>query len=274
MYKLIACDVDGTLLDGSFNATKADKDAIAKAQERGVIFSLCSGRSYKSLKEIARDLGVNTKNNYIIGFNGGVIYDFENECIVKQQGLDINAGIRAIEIFDEIRPHNVEIVIYTDAEHVIYEKGAEYAPVYQETSKCDWTSTDNLLETAQNIDAIVKIIFLGENSDLRQFDEKLAGKLGDKTYTLFTADYMLEVTPIASTKAGGVRWLCQRHNIDISEVICIGDNYNDISMIKEAGLGVAVANAVDAAKEAADYITKNDCSNGAVAEVINKFILL
>ena len=272
MYKLIACDVDGTLLDSSFAATKEDKDAIRVAQEKGIVVSLCSGRSYKSLKAIAEDLGINPKNNYIIGFNGGVVYDYENERVVKQEELNRNAGIKAIEIFKEAQ-RDVEIVIYTDGENVLYETDAQHAPVYQKISKCDWKSTDNLLETAKNLDTIVKIIFLGENKDLKRFNMELEGKLGSETYTVFTAEYMLEVTPIVSTKANGVKWLCQKHGIDISEAICIGDNYNDISMIKAAGLGVAVANAVDAAKEVADYVTKNDCSNGAVAEVINKFVL-
>jgi Cof subfamily protein (haloacid dehalogenase superfamily) len=272
LYKLIACDVDGTLLDSSFTATNIDKDAIARAQDKGIIFSLCSGRSYKSLKTIAQDLGVRSKGNYIVGFNGGVVYDFENLCILKQDYLDKNAGIRAMEIFKEAA-RNIEIVVYVDAEHILYEKGAEYAPTYQETSKCDWQDVEDIIEAVRNLDTLAKVIFLGENSDLKRSDQELADKLGEKTCTLFTAEYMVEVTPTASTKAGGVKWLCQKHGIDISEVICIGDNYNDISMIKAAGLGVAVANAVDAAKEVADYVTKNDCANGAVAEVISKFVL-
>ena len=274
MYKLIACDVDGTLLDGSFTAREADRDAIRKAQEKGIIFSLCSGRSYMSLKGIAEDLGISTKNNYIIGFNGGVVYDVENSRVVKQEKLDKNAAMKAIEIFKKAqRTPSVEIVVYADAENVLFEDDAKYAHIYQQTSKANWTSTGNLLEAASGLNNMVKIIFLGENADLVRFNEELTGKLGDDAYTVFTAEYMLEVTPVVSTKASGVQWLCDRHGIDISEVICIGDNYNDISMIKAAGLGVAVANGVDAAKEIADYVTKNDCTNGAVAEVINKFIL-
>ena len=272
MYKLIACDVDGTLLDSSFTAKKADIDAISKVQEKGIMFSLCSGRSYKSLKTIAKDLGVRAKGNYIVGFNGGVVYDFYNECVLLQENLDKAAAIKAIEIFKKV-PRDIEIVVYINGEHVLYEKGAEYAPVYQETSKCDWNSTDNIIETAKNLDVMVKIIFLGERRDLVRFEKELAGNLGNEVYTIFSAEYMMEVTPVASTKATGVKWLCEKFGIDISEVICIGDNYNDLSMIKAAGLGVAVANAVDAAKEIADYVTKNDCSNGAVAEVISKFVL-
>jgi len=272
MYKLIACDVDGTLLDDSFVTTKADRDAIAKAQEKGIIFSICSGRSYKSLKIIAEELGIKAKGNYIIGFNGGVVYDTENERAVKKENLNKDAGMKAVEIFKRI-PRNVEIVIYADAENVLYEEGAEYAPVYREISKCDWKSTDDIIQAAKNLDSMAKIIFLGENADLVAFEKELSGNIGDEAYALFTTEYMMEVTPATSTKANGVKWLCEKFGIDISEVICIGDNYNDLSMIKQAGLGVAVANAVDAAKEIADYITENDCSNGAVAEVINKFVL-
>ena len=272
MYKLIACDVDGTLLDSSFTAKQIDKDAILKVQEKGIIFALCSGRSYKSLKTIAKDLGVWEKGNHIVGFNGGIIYDMEKSRIVRQENLDKNAGVKTIEFFKQM-PRNIEIVIYTDAEHVLYERHAKYAPVYQKTSECEWLDAEDILKATRNLNSIGKIIFLGENRDLKLFEQELAGTLGEETCTIFTAEYMLEVSPTSSTKGNGVKWLCQNYNIDISEVICIGDNYNDISMIKEAGLGVAVANAVNAAKEAADYITKNDCRNGAVAEVITKFVL-
>jgi len=274
MYKLIACDVDGTLLDSDFAATDIDKEAIKLAQEAGVIFTLCSGRSYKSLTGFAEELGVWPKGNYIIGFNGGAIYDYENKRAVRQQNLDHVAGLRSVELFKRVpRKGQIEIVVYTDAESIMYEKGAEYAPTYQETSKCNWHEAEDIVKATAKAGSLAKIIFLGENHNLQQLESELAGKLGDHTGTLFTAEYMLEVTPHLSTKANGVKWLCEKHGIDISETICIGDNHNDISMIRAAGLGVAVANAVDAAKDAADYITINNNKNGAVAEVISKFIL-
>jgi len=272
MYKLIACDVDATLFDGSFVFPKANIEAIAKAQEKGVIFTLCSGRSYKSLKMFAKELGIKPEGCHIVGFNGGVIYDFENSVVVKQENLDKEAGVRVVKAFKQVS-RNIEIVIYTDGEHVLFEKGAEYAPIYQETSRCDWQETEDIVSAAKGLETIVKIIFLGENNDLAELQKEIAPQLGDETCTFFSANYMLEVSPVISSKGNGVKWLCEKYGIDISEVISIGDNHNDLSMIKAAGLGVAVANAVDAAKEIADYVTENDCMNGAVAEVINKFIL-
>jgi len=272
MYKLIACDVDGTLFDGSFVFSKANIEAVAKAQEKGVIFVLCSGRSYVSLKEFAKDLGIKPEENYIVGFNGGIIYDFENSVVVKQENLDKDAGMGIVKVFKEM-PRNIEIVVYENGEHVLYEKGAQYAPIYQKTSRCSWEDTEDIVSATESLDTIAKIIFLGENGDLLALEKDIAGQMGDTTCTFFSASYMLETSPIISNKGNGVKWLCERYGIDISEVICIGDNYNDLSMIKAAGLGVAVANAVDAVKEAADYVTENTCSNGAVAEVINKFVL-
>ncbi|MCL2376657.1 MAG: Cof-type HAD-IIB family hydrolase [Defluviitaleaceae bacterium] len=272
MYKLIACDVDGTLFDSSFVFPKANIDAIAKAQEKGVIFALCSGRSYKSLKAFAKELGIKPEGSHIIGFNGSVIYDFENSVVVKQENLDKDVGVRIVKAFKEV-PRDIEIVIYIDGEHVLFEKGAQYAPIYQETSKCDWQDTEDIVSAVEELNSIAKIIFLGENSDLVKLEKEIEGHLGDETSTIFSASYMLETSPNISSKGNGVKWLCEKYNIDMSEVICIGDNHNDLSMIKAAGLGVAVANAVDAAKEIADYVTENDCMNGAVAEVINKFIL-
>ncbi|MCL2573901.1 MAG: Cof-type HAD-IIB family hydrolase [Defluviitaleaceae bacterium] len=272
MYKLIACDVDGTLMNLDFKVNSDDRNAIMKAQEKGVIVTLCSGRSYRSLKGFAAELGIPPKGSYLVGFNGGTIYDYENLDVVKQEVLDKDAGLKAVEIFKS-RGRGVEIVVYINGECILHETDAEYAIKYQKTSQCDWQNTDDIVETAKNLEAMIKIIFIGENSDLKELEAELDGQLGETTDTIFTADYMLEVSPAVCTKANGVKWLCQKYGIDMSEVICIGDNHNDISMLSEAGLGVAVANAVDAARAIADYVTINDCTNGAVAEVIDKFIL-
>jgi len=272
MYKLIACDVDGTLLGSNFKATKADIEAIAEVQERGIIFSLCSGRSYKSLKIIAQDLGIKTKGNYIIGFNGGIIYDMFNSGIVKQDNLEKSIFMQIIQVFKQTQ-RNFEMVIYVDGEHVLFESGLKYAHIYQKTSRCNWTETEDILAETGKLDAVAKIIFIGENSALKPFETELSGHLGNEANVFFASDCLLETSPAESTKGNGVKWLCQKHGIDLSQVVAIGDNYNDLSMIKQAGLGVAVANAVPAAKEIADYITENDNTRGAVAEVINKFVL-
>ncbi|MDR2940336.1 MAG: HAD-IIB family hydrolase [Clostridiales bacterium] len=89
----------------------------------------------------------------------------------------------------------------------------------------------------------------------------------------FSAPILLEFTNLEVSKGVGVKFVSDLLHIDLKDVIAVGDNQNDVPMIKATGLGVAVSNAVDELKEAADYITKNDCDHGAIKEVIEKFIL-
>ncbi|MCL2396468.1 MAG: Cof-type HAD-IIB family hydrolase [Defluviitaleaceae bacterium] len=272
MYKLIACDMDGTLLDDSFTLSQIDKDAITKARDAGIIFTLCSGRSYKSLRVFAQELGIITRGSYIIGFNGGIIYDPYDGVVVRKDDLPKDVAVEIVKLY-KAAALDMEIVIYLDGERVLFEKNAVYAHKYQRISNVDWLETTDIVSAARELESIAKIIFIGENSTLKTFEKELEDAFGRDVGICFSAEYLLEAGPKGRSKGDGIMWLCQKLGINPAEVIAIGDNYNDISMIKQAGLGVAVANAVDAAKEVADYVTARDCSNGAVAEVIEKFVL-
>jgi len=274
MYKLIVCDADGTLLDGNFKISQIDKDAIKRAQDIGVKVSLCSGRSYKSLRNFAKELAINPKDNYIIGFNGGLVYDMQAEEVVHEVTLDKEAALDVIRCYLSFRlKSEVEIVVHVDGEKALIEKTSEYTLKYQATAKNECVEASDILAAVGNLNSISKIAFIGLNENLKLLERDLNLACIKDAAIFFTAEYLLEAGPTTCCKGDGLLWLCGKYGISPAETIAIGDNYNDLSMIEAAGLGVAVANAVEAVKDAADYATENDCKNGAVAEVINKFVL-
>ena len=272
MYRLIACDVDGTLLDENFAISQIDKSAIKKAQEKDIKVFLCSGRSYKSLTGIAKELGIDSKGNYIIGFNGAIVYDMQNEKIVNEETLDKDI---AVDIVKKYKEHSlkIEIVVYVDGENVLMEEGAVYSHKYQATSKTEFSIVNDILSATKSLKSISKIIFIGENQDLKVLESSLFAAFGDIAAVFLSAQYLLEVGPKECSKGKALEWICKQLDVSVSETIAIGDNYNDISMIQTAGLGAVVANAVDEAKKIADYVAEKDCASGGVAEIIHKFAL-
>ena len=121
---------------------------------------------------------------------------------------------------------------------------------------------------------VSKVIIIGDNEELKKVEnEVMTTNIKNEMTTFFSADILYEFNPIGIDKGTGLKELSKILNINIEETIAIGDNYNDLSMIKAAGLGVCCVNGENGVKDFADYITKADNNQGAVAEVINKFIL-
>jgi len=270
LYKLIASDVDGTLLGLDFTLHPNNKPAIANALQKGVLFCLCSGRSYKSLKTIHEILEL-PRDGYIIAFNGGVVYDVQADSVIYEEFLGLSLGLEVIEIFKR-KPREAEMFIYVDFESVLVEEHTQLTDVYAKISEIDMTESMDIVVGIRKWGNAIKIIFMAQNNVLQKLQIELADILGGKVDISFSSEYLLEVGSINCSKGNALKWLCDKLNIDLSQTITIGDNYNDITMIKVAGLGVAVYNAVDGLKSIAGYITEKTSAQGAVAEVIEKFV--
>ena len=119
---------------------------------------------------------------------------------------------------------------------------------------------------------IVKAIYMNTDYDyLKKIQAQITDLTGDMDVS-FSSNRYMEFNRKGVSKGKGLHKLADLLGVDIKDTIAIGDNYNDLSMIKEAGLGIGVANTVEAMKKECDYITKADCDHSAIAEVINRFI--
>lgn len=263
-YKILASDFDGTLAGEGSVIPELNKEKIKMLPEKGVHFVLCSGRSHMSSLPYLRALDL--KDTYGISFNGGVIYKVDNLEIIYDKRLENEIGQKLIE---SSRKYNIYPVIYVGTEMSILKEDKKELSFYVEHVGLE----PNMLDHPSDIKAdYSKILFSGDIDCLRKFyEDKIAE---NEDYNIFFSNpILLEVTHKDVSKGNALKALAEYLNVDMKDTIAIGDNFNDISMIQQAGLGVCVENGEEDVKKIADYVTNSSSGNGAVAEVIDRFIL-
>ncbi len=270
MYQLILSDLDETLLV-NHHVPEYNQKAIEKLKEKNVKFVPATGRAYNMIPEILKEIGTYEESGqYSICYNGGLIVENKNNHILRFEGLSFE---ETKAIFDAGKDLDVCVMIFTlDCCYIFHadpdevaRKTAQKAP-FQVVEEYD-------MEFIRG-QKIAKIIY-----EKRDMDYLLAigDQLKDMAEGRFALSYSsyryLEFNPIGVSKGAALNWLAEYLNINISKTIAIGDNYNDISMIEAAGLGVCVAGGDEFVKGIADYVTEVDYDQGAVKEVIDKFVL-
>jgi len=245
-YKLLALDMDGTLLNEQTEISEENEYWINKALDAGVTVSFSTGRGFPSALPYAEQLKLDTP---MITVNGSEIWH---------------------------RPHELHKRTLLDSEHV--RRLHELALAYEEPWFWAYTTQriynkESWIETPGDYEGYQWLKF-GYYTE----DDAARGKILQEvqSWDLFeitnSSPWNIELNPKGISKASGLRELCGLMGIDMSEVVAVGDSLNDIAAIREAGLGIAMGNAQDAVKEAADAVTATNDEHG-VAEVIKQYIL-
>ena len=247
-----------------------NKKAISQALERGIQVSLCSGRSFESMFYFEEELGLLDEGRYGICFNGAIIYQTHDRAIISEQPLDLSLAQR---IITALRPLQEHIMLYNRTLLMAEEKTgwiSEYLKRIKIPLNIVPSFEQYLLQLQKPVS---KVIAVGEHESLVKTKEALDMLFAGQCNIFFSANELLEFTAPGATKGTALTNLAKMLGIPMSEVIAIGDQCNDLDMLRCAGLGVAVANAADEAKDAADYITISNNEAGALWEVFEKFIL-
>lgn len=271
-YKMVVMDMDYTLLPKDKQITKRSREALAKAMEKGVKVVLATGRIYTSARVYAKLIGIHTP---IIASNGAIIREeITNDTIYK--------SILPDEMIKEMvrlcRQEGLYCHLYT-MKTVYTEKIANISKSYEkwnatlkDEEKIDIQVLSDIEEVIQKEKGnILKAVVVDEDSEkiMRIRNEIL--ETGKVSVSQSLKDN-LEVMNYGVSKGNSVKILSEIYGIEREEIIAMGDNENDISMIEYAGLGVAMANAEECLIQRADYIT-DSCEEDGVAKVIEKFIL-
>lgn len=270
-YKLIACDLDETLLNDHKNIGEKTQKAITKIQQLDIKFVPATGRGYRSVKQTLKQIGTwDQRNQYVISYNGSVVVENYHQQIIKKTLLSFD---KIEKLFQIGLRFQVPMHIYTmdqvfvfrpDADEINYlDRGGANYQIFEQP-KIDFLRDQPL----------VKILYKDLNrSKLVQIYRDIPQNLLNKISATFSSNRYLEFNEIGVNKGRGLLELAEILKIQPKEIVAIGDNTNDLSMIKVAGLGIAVQNATPDVKNAATYITQADYKHDAVNEAIEKFIL-
>ena len=267
--KLIAIDIDGTLVNSKKELTAGVKAAIEKAKAQGIKVVICTGRPLPGALKLLAELGLdNDDNQYVVSFGGAVVQSTSGK-VIYHQGLtyedfvDLEAIARKMNLHfqvispDRIYTCNKDIGYYTLYEANLVSMGISYR------------TPDELRDVP-----LIKGMFIDgpEILDPAIADRTYFGQLEDRLEFTKTAAFYYEAYTKGVSKGNAVAKLCEELDLTAENVMAIGDEENDISMIEFAGIGVAMENAVPAVKEAANEITVDNDHDG-VAKVIKKFAL-
>lgn len=286
MYKLVAIDLDGTMLNQYGIVTERTKDAIKRIQKKGIEVIIASGRPTDSIKAIAKEI---KSEKYFISGNGAIIYDIANDQIIYENTLKKQKVLDIIKICEE---NSIYYNIYTEKE--IIAKSLQCNVLYyhkeninkEEKNKTHINIIENIYDYINERDEkIVKITICDShltifNSILRKVKEideievLEVSHMSRKIIKQGTEEvpieyYYTEISAKDVDKWNAIKFLKEKMQIQTDEIVAIGDNMNDKNMIKNAGLGVAMSQSTPAIREIADKITDSNNEDG-VAKALEK----
>lgn len=266
-YKMIVLDLDGTLTNEKKKITPKTKTALMKAQQMGVRVVLASGRPTYGITALAEELELEKYGGYIQAFNGGKTTDCVSHEVIFEQTL--NETLVPL-LYDAATKAGMAILTYQGESIAASTKENKYVLHEAFINKMPVVQYDDFL--SQIVYPINKCLIVGDPVPLYQLELQLSNQLDGKMSVYRSAGFFLECVPLGIDKARSIERLISTLNISREEIIACGDGYNDQSMIRFAGLGVAMANASREVQDTADYITYSNEEDG-VAHVVEKFIL-
>ena len=266
-YKGLVMDIDGTLYNSGKEITEATRQAVYRAREAGKVIAIASGRPVPGIADVSRRLELAEKGGFIMAWNGGRILDVQSGALISETTLP--DGLVA-EIALLAREYDAPVVAHT--ENLLLSETPD-DPIIALEARLNHM-------TAQKIDSLAsragqkfyKCILTGSGEKLAAL-EKIAARHFEGRLSVYRSEpYFLEILPPGVDKAHAIDVLAAHLGMTKDDFIACGDGFNDLSMIRHAGMGVAMANAQSVVRQNADYITAS-CDDDGLVPVIEKFLI-
>lgn len=251
--KLIAIDIDGTLITPDKRITSRVRNILRYVENRGIMVSLVTGRLYPTCKRYSLELGL---SGPCVIYQGAMIIDHKTDKVLHELRIPRS---KALEIIRYSREQNLALNLYMDQFTFYTEKPNRYSVLDAQLNEVEMQVVKDLEEVVTNDP--LKLMFVDDPEIISKLEEKFSG-LDGEIIALTSLPQFLEIVNKNATKADALKWIADRFNIRREEVMAIGDSHNDIPMIEWAGIGVAMGNADEKVKNSADFVTLSNTEDG------------
>lgn len=273
---MIASDMDGTLLTSHLSISELNKDAVLKAQEQGIEFMVATGRAYTEAKPPLEDAGI--RCGMITG-NGAQAFDVDgNEIftisIDKKIAKKVMAILRESGLYFELmtskgvysdsqpqRLENFATLLAENIPHITFKMAIAMASTHLNMLHINYTESYDELIESDDIEVLKVITFSDGGQEVLQPIAREIEKLDD-VHVTSSFPNNIEINHIEAQKGVAVKRLAEAKGIDLKEVMTIGDNFNDVSMLEVAGVSFAMGNAEDGVKKVAKYEAETNVNDG------------
>jgi len=262
-YRLVVADIDGTLVTRHREITPGVLAAVREAQSRGVRVCLATGRIWLSARPYFERLGADPP---AILYNGGLVYDFRTDSVLRRIPLDYEHARAVLEVLrgvPEVQPH-----LYA-GDRVFTGRVNDLTERYRRKDSIQVEEVGDLVAFLPRDP--MKILIVGARGDLERALARIR-TIPLPINTVFSEETYLEILPVGSSKGVALEFVAARLDVPLAQVIAVGDNLNDLEMLRTAGLGVAMGNAPEALRNAADVVTRTNDEEG-LRDVIERFVL-
>lgn len=263
-YKIIVLDLDGTLTNSKKEISQRNKLALIEAQKTGKVVVLASGRPTYGIVPLAEDLQLNHFGGYLLSYNGGQIINYKTQESLYHTLLPLEV---IPKLYHTVSEFQATLLSY-DNEFIITENASDrYVSIEAHLNNMQIKEVPSFINALTK--PVTKCLAVGDPEILIQLEYKIKELYGDFINCYRSEPFFLELVPHNIDKAYALSKLIKHLEINRKEMIAFGDGLNDLTMIEYAGMGVAMANAQEAVKEIADYITLSNDEDG-VAHILEQ----
>ncbi len=261
MIKLVAVDLDDTLLNNEIKISEENKKVIQECREQGIYFTFATGRMFRAAVNFAKEINLDLP---LITYQGALVKTIDEKEIHHHV---IEKDIAA-DVIEFLRDYKMQLNVYMN-DSLYVEEMNEFGNNYVNLSRVEHKITRFPKGLVTNP---TKILLAGEPSTLDIIQREAIEIYGNKLTITKSKDYFLEFGHEKSKKSIALKELAENLGVKREEILAIGDGMNDLDMLEFAGVGVAMENGAQQAKEVADYVTDSNDNHG-VAKAIKKFVL-